>query len=94
MDKNYKNMDLIEFLTTLDISDQEILVLVTHICSLSSVSYNEGFTQAIELATGLSREDEKLVGVIKDCSKFDVPEMAYAMMKMINNIKEGESKEC
>lgn len=88
MDK-YENFNITEFISTLDISDQELFVLVTHIASMNTVAYKEGFTKALELSTGLSKDDERLIKLVKECGSIDVPAMVTTMLKIITDIKEG-----
>lgn len=90
MDRKETDLNLTEFIATLDISERDMIVLVAHICCFSAASYKNGFTKALELSTGLSKDDEKLIKLVKECGSFDVIAMVDTMLEIVKNIKKGE----
>ena len=93
MERKETDLSLTEFLATLDISERDMVVLITHISCFSSASYKNGFTKALELSTGLSKDDERSIKMVKDYASIDIVAMVDTMLEIVKNIKEGESND-
>ena len=91
MERKETDLSLTEFLATLDISERDMIVLISHICCFGNVSYKYGFTKALEISTGIPKDDERSIKMVKDYASFDIVAMVDMMLEEVNNIKEGES---
>lgn len=94
MERKETDLSLTEFIATLDIPKRDMVVLVTHICCFCKVSFEYAFTKALEISTGIPKDDERLIKMIKECSSFNMAAMVDTMLEEIfKNIKEGESND-